>query len=212
MGEEKKEQDLWRQWTRSGEPSERDALLAHYLPWGVTIGFSLMKAFPPSFIPQDDVRQITAIALLESIERFCPEKGVPFEAFARKRVRGALLDEVTAANRQALNAARIEQEVRPFTALVDQLDVMVMEILLNSLSSETAPIYPDFTCKSEMHTVLNDLIARLSRREQEVIKLAYFHDQSNREVARALCLSEGRVSQVKKMALDKLKYQLITEI
>ncbi|MBN8432168.1 sigma-70 family RNA polymerase sigma factor [Microbulbifer salipaludis] len=212
MGEKEQKISLWEQWERGGDSASRDALIAHYLPWGVSVAFSLMKTFPPNLVPHDDIRQITSMALLESIARFCPDKGVPFEAFARKRVRGALLDEVTAENRQTLNTPNEEQGSRPFTALVDQLDGMVMEILLNSLGAEAAPIYPNFTCKSEMHTVLNDLVARLSRREQEVIKLAYFHDQSNREVARALRLSEGRVSQVKKMALDKLKYQLITEI
>ncbi|WP_160153358.1 sigma-70 family RNA polymerase sigma factor [Microbulbifer sp. ALW1] len=212
MGEKEQEINLWEQWGQGGNSAFRDALISHYLPWGVSVAFSLMKAFPPNLVPHDDIRQITAVALLESIERFSPDKGVPFEAFARKRVRGALLDEITAANRQALNASNVDQYSRPFTALVDQLDVMVMEILLNSMSAEAVPIYPDFTCRSEMHAVLTDVITRLSGREQEVIKLSYFHDHSNREVARALCLSEGRVSQVKKMALDKLKQQLIAEI
>ena len=46
----------------------------------------------------DDLVSVGVLGLMESVDRFDPSRGVPFETFARHRVRGAILDALRAAD------------------------------------------------------------------------------------------------------------------
>ena len=46
----------------------------------------------PANITTDDLYGAGVLGLLEAMDRFDPGRGVPFEAFARRRVTGAILD------------------------------------------------------------------------------------------------------------------------
>jgi len=52
----------------------------------------------PSSVVLDDLVSVGTLGLIESIDRFDASRGVPFEAFARHRVRGAILDALRAAD------------------------------------------------------------------------------------------------------------------
>lgn len=45
-----------------------------------------------SSIPLDDAIQAGALGLIAAAENFDPDRGVPFEAYARRRIKGAILD------------------------------------------------------------------------------------------------------------------------
>src|SRR5881296_2270500 len=42
----------------------------------------------------DDLESAALIGLIDAVDRFEPERGVPFEGYASLRIRGAVLDEV----------------------------------------------------------------------------------------------------------------------
>jgi len=48
----------------------------------------------PSHIAQEDLAQVALMGLYKSIVDFKPERGVPFEGYAYRRIRGAILDEL----------------------------------------------------------------------------------------------------------------------
>ena len=50
----------------------------------------------PSHVPLEDLLQCGAIGLYCAVERFAPERNVSFPAFARVRIRGAILDQLRA--------------------------------------------------------------------------------------------------------------------
>jgi len=52
----------------------------------------------PSSVQLDDLVSVGTLGLIESIDRFDASRGVPFESFARHRVRGAILDALRAAD------------------------------------------------------------------------------------------------------------------
>lgn len=51
-----------------------------------------LKGRLPDFIDQDDLEQMGVIGLIEAARGFDPSRGVPFEPYARTRIRGAILD------------------------------------------------------------------------------------------------------------------------
>lgn len=52
----------------------------------------------PSSVQLDDLVSVGVLGLMESVDRYDPSRGVPFEYFARHRVRGAILDALRAAD------------------------------------------------------------------------------------------------------------------
>ena len=61
---------------------------------------------------------------------------------------------------------------------------------------------------------LPELLTRLSEREGRILEMKFFEGRSGVEIAKELCISQGRVSQITKTALEKLKkfYLLALEI
>ncbi len=59
--------------------------------------------------------------------------------------------------------------------------------------------------RSELKTILLNKIKELNEKEKMVITLIYFEEVTTKEVAQILELSEGRISQIHKKAITKLK-------
>ena len=53
-----------------------------------------LKARVPDFVEIDDLVQYGILGLLEAEKAFDPSKGIPFDAFVRQRIRGAMIDEI----------------------------------------------------------------------------------------------------------------------
>lgn len=68
-------------------------------------------------------------------------------------------------------------------------------------------IYETVTQQIEIQTLrkhLSKLLESLSQKEQTVIEMKFFQEFSGEEIAEVMEVSEGRVSQLKKNALEKL--------
>ncbi|MDQ7842414.1 MAG: FliA/WhiG family RNA polymerase sigma factor [Armatimonadota bacterium] len=74
---------------RDGEARERLALL--YLPLVRAQAGQMAGRLPPS-VRAEDLEGYGIVGLLEAIDRYDPDRGIPFEAFARLRIRGAMYD------------------------------------------------------------------------------------------------------------------------
>lgn len=48
----------------------------------------------PRFVPKDDLESAAMFGLYQAARTFDPDRGVPFAAFARQRIRGAVVDEL----------------------------------------------------------------------------------------------------------------------
>lgn len=62
-----------------------------WLPLADTIARRVLARVPPS-VEIDDLRSEARLALLQAVKRFDPARGVPFGAYARRRISGAVLD------------------------------------------------------------------------------------------------------------------------
>jgi len=76
----------------AGEPLEAEVLQRH-LDLVRHAAHHLIARLPPQ-VQLEDLLQAGLIGLLEAWRKFDPAQGVPFEAFAQTRVRGAMLDEL----------------------------------------------------------------------------------------------------------------------
>lgn len=73
--------------------SERESLINENISLVNRIVGYLKPRIPPN-IDQDDMLQVGILGLISAADSFKPDLGINFQDFARKRIRGAILDEV----------------------------------------------------------------------------------------------------------------------
>jgi RNA polymerase sigma factor FliA len=71
----------------------RNALVTRYYHCVEKVAKSLARRLPPS-TELGDLLSAGALGLIEAANRFDPERGESFEAFAKIRIRGAMLDDI----------------------------------------------------------------------------------------------------------------------
>lgn len=82
---------LWQAFKEERTAAVRERLALAYLPV-VRVQAKQMGGRVPPSVKGEDLEGYGMIGLLEAIDRFDPDRGIPFEAFARLRIRGAMFD------------------------------------------------------------------------------------------------------------------------
>lgn len=83
--------ELWERFKAKRDAALRERLALSYLPLVHLQARQMARRVPPS-VKAEDLEGYGMIGLLEAIDRFEPDRGIPFEAFARLRIRGAMYD------------------------------------------------------------------------------------------------------------------------
>src|SRR5579862_6574671 len=78
--------DLFREYRRTGDRELRNALVEQYLE----LARALARRFANRNEPLDDLEQVAVLGVLKAVERFDPDHGTPFVAFAVPTVTGEL--------------------------------------------------------------------------------------------------------------------------
>src|SRR3954463_11150716 len=80
------ERELWRRFAATKDPAIREELVARNLPFAKRLARRYRGA-SESF---DDLLQVASLALVNAVDRFDPERGIPFSAFASPTILGEL--------------------------------------------------------------------------------------------------------------------------
>jgi RNA polymerase sigma-B factor len=81
-----KEDELWRRFAESRDPTIREELVRRNMPFAKRLALRYRGA-SESF---DDLLQVANLGLLNAVDRFDPERGIPFTAFASPTILGEL--------------------------------------------------------------------------------------------------------------------------
>jgi RNA polymerase sigma factor for flagellar operon FliA len=206
----------------------RKELILFYLP---LVELQAKRIARATGVNWEDLRQNGAIGLINAIARFDPGKGVPFEAFARQYIRGAILDSPELTHNLTRQQeeiwrklSRIENELtktlqrNPTLEEVAEKSGLKVEQILSAIDArgvafaEKLPETEDLlsanlieTPRPERLILLLELLARLSVREQTILQLYYWEDQPHEEIAQTLGLTAGNVTKIRQRALEKLR-------
>lgn len=176
-----------------------------------------------------DYYQFASIGLVEAVDRFDPEMGVKFETYAASRINGAVLTGIeTLSERQVQVSARqrmmtervasLKEHGEPpsdakglFSYLAEIAIGLAVGFVMEESDSApaAAPSYADNTYVHvefrQMRERLMTLLDELPLNEQRVTKYHYLQQFSFEEIASVLGVTKGRVSQIHKSALGRLK-------
>lgn len=196
-----------------------------------------LRSLLGSAVDKDDLQQIGLLGLLTAIRRYGKELDQQFEAYAFKRVRGAMLDEFRKLDwrprllrqqaHQLRDASRGLQRSlgRPATddELCQQLNITLDELLELQYVAQ-AEAMESFEQLLHQHTEeqigssnlsdfelklsLQKVMSTLPERSKLILQLYYTYELNMKEIALVLKLTESRVCQLHRQSIELVSKKL----
>lgn len=211
----------------------RAALVTEHMHMAKRIAALLARRLPPGLA--DDVHSAALLGLVEAARRFHPGRGDTFSAFATRRVRGAILDELRRGDMLTRRARQAARRVREAVRALEQslgrvpraeeiaphlgVDVDHYRDKLAGLASVEiisldrvmgAPQEPGSDPEqSAMRAAVTEKLSRareqLDAREARILTMYYEEQMTLAEIGRLLGVTESRVCQLHARALRRLR-------
>jgi len=83
---DRRESLLWREFAETGSQQTRSKLIERFMP----LAYSLAHRYRSQSEPLDDLIQVASLGLMKAVDRFEPDRGVPFTGFATPTILGEL--------------------------------------------------------------------------------------------------------------------------
>lgn len=224
---------LWSERTGERAVRAREDLFMLFRPFAERLARRHYRNMAYREIEYAELKQLAYAGLLEAIDRFDPGKEVPFTAYARRRVAGNIVDGVSKSSelREQLSFRNRVRRDRLRSLANDDLDQLSTEDSLRALSDlvvglalgfmlEGAGLYGNDETPSPEPDAYESLawkettrrlakeLAALPDKERAIVRLHYLEGLQFDQIARMLELSKGRVSQLHKAALERLRRRL----
>jgi RNA polymerase sigma factor for flagellar operon FliA len=226
---------LWER-CRSGDADARERLLALHLPYARIVAASYYSKRMHDEIEFGDYLQLATVGLLECVDRYDPATGVQFRTFAARRMHGSLLDgleRMTEKQQQIAARKRLEQQrlesIREGTRagtprernneqllayVADAGLAFALSWLLDGTGmlhveekGASVPFYSSVELRQLRERILQ-LVHSLPAQERRVVHEHYFQERAFQEIAEAMQLTKGRISQIHHRALERLREDL----
>lgn len=220
----------WTALREEGSSEAREMLFLHYAPYAKSIAARLFEGRHRKDVEFDDLVQLANIGLIEAIGRFDPARDVLFTTFCTPRVRGAVLsgiEKLSEAQEQLSferrrRAERVESlrgEVtgtKRLQALGELTAGLAIGFMLEGTGMFAQVDVPTWHYSESYETAgwlqlgarLRDALARLTINERKVISFHYFDALAFEQIASLLGVTRGRVSQLHRTGLNKMRAAL----
>ena len=185
---------LWSS-CKAGDAASRCALIERYAGMATRMARRLHPVGITA-TSREDLESAGLVGLIDAVDRYQPDRGVPFEAYAALRVRGAVLDEL----RAATGGRRTETPI---------------QLSLDELLAEGDHTLPSVD-ETGPQRAAEDLAARvesalrcLPQRQRDVLARYYGQSLTLREAGRSMGVSEARACQLHGLAIANLRRALL---
>lgn len=217
---EEDESTVWRRWREHRDTLDRDALVQAYAPWARKVARDVFMRCRGRTSDWPDYVQNASLGLVEAVASYDERRGVPFEAYARLRVRGAVFNGLRDLASHAPGASDAPGRERVDSLLegdvADPVDLLVAVVsglasghVLESMGSPEAcpaPATPyEEAVRSELAGIMAVTMHRLPARERDVLVFHYLNHLAFHQVADMLGVTRGRISQLHRQALQRLR-------
>ncbi len=236
--------ELFRAFKSSGRRALRNQLVERHMGLAAHIA----QRYARGGKHDDDLRQVAMIGLVKSVDRFDPEYGAAFSAFAGRTIEGELkrhfrdtswtvkvprsAKELHLAVRRA--AAELEQGGGG-SPTVDELashlgidrDDVLRGLAASAASSvgtidsgfddgdsgtdRQAVLADDDTSyeHAENRQIIADLMDELAPREREIVRLRFFEERSQQEIADEVGVSQMHVSRLLRRSFEQMRGSMV---
>ncbi len=227
------ELQLWSAYVESPGAAAKAKLFDHYLPLSRRIASRHFRVDAVNAVPPDELFQLACTGLLESIDRFRPELGVPFRYFASRRITGSILNGVARYSeinqqisfrkrvvRERLASLKDGQSDQPsFDDALDILGSVAAGLAIGMMLDESttsagedpgnaSDAYETLAWKQVTELLASELRA-LPEREGEIVRLHYQEGLTFEQLGTLFGVTKGRISQLHKAAIAMLRKRLL---
>lgn len=229
------EEALWRDLRGGCEQSRqrsRQALFERYAPIARRLAWRFKRDDALGLVEVCELVQLASLGLIEAIDHYRPELGVPFRYYCPRRISGAISDGLALHSevRQQLSAARrmrrerarsLSAEQQAGSTLAEKLDFIgdiAAELTIGLMLEDTAlfmvgegaesPTAFESAAWQQTQRQLHAVLASLEPREREIVTLHYVDGLRFDQIAQLKGLSKGRISQLHKEALSRMRKRL----
>ena len=226
----------------------RDRIILEHLPLAKAIAIRVHENLPVH-VDLDDLTHAGVLGLFDAVTKYDSQKNVAFHAYAKHRIKGAILDSlrqldwasrdlrkrqkqvdsVTHTLATKLGRTPLEGEVAEEMGLTpDRWHKIQLELrTVGTVSASAHPdpefdrplefpatpeLQPDRMCgHHQLQTTLARAMEKLPKRYQKVVFLYYTNEMTMKEIGEVMGVNESRVSQIHKIALQKMATVLQSE-
>lgn len=218
---------LWRRLRFEADQSCRARLFELHAGFARALAARHARRRADPGLDRPEIEQLAFEGLLQAIDRYDPLHGAPFTAFARRRIAGCIADglaTMSEAGAQARHGRRVERErlrslaeARSGDALAELAGVavglalgMMLErgVFAHENMADPEPNAYESLAWREIQVRLKQELDRLPERDAAIIRHHYQTGLSFARIADLLGISKGRVSQLHRASLDRLRKRL----
>ncbi len=203
-------------------PSPRDDLVLAHLDWARMLAKRIFMRVRAPALEFGDYVQAATLGLMEAAQRFRPERGVPFQGYALRRVRGEVFDMVrgflrdSQANERRSVAAFERRESLAEAGDADPLSAMLGIVaglgLGHLLEAQAMPVPEEATCPAygalaerDRRRALMTALETLPAREARILRLHYLHHVPFQDIAVMEGVTRGRIAQLHRRGLERMR-------
>lgn len=223
------EASLWRRFRFEDDLKCRETLFNRYFALARAIAGRLFRQRMTKRLDRGDFDQFACEGLLHAIDRYDPLRGVPFSAYARRRISGniaagiATMSEIDAqlSHRHRIEQERLRSLGKPASDALCVLSELAVSLAIGLMLEGTGLIERtdaadrrasayDSLAWRETQALLVEEVGNLPENEATVVRQHYDHGLAFVRIAQLLGVSRGRVSQLHRAALERLRKRLRT--
>jgi len=222
------ELDIWYRFTKTKDRKTRNELTGFYLPFVKQVSGYIFRNRATHEVEYDEYYQFGVVGLLEAIDRYQYNSCAVFTTYATYRIKGSIYSGLASLTekrsqykyKNKLMAERLESleinsgDANTFEELINVTIGIALGYLMqgtynpeeNNFTTEDLP-YQHNELK-ELSIRLRDIVENLPEKENIVIVYHYFRDVSFEDIRDILEVTKGRVSQLHKDALKKIRNKI----
>jgi len=231
--DETDEARLWAAFKDGGLERAKHRLFDQHQPFALSIARRHYREKNWGDLDFSDILQLAYVGLMEAIDRFEHGRGVPFRGYCAKRISGSILsgiahlsevrEQVSVRSQRererlrSLSEGRAGGDGKAITYLAEIVSGLAIGYILEGTglyvgeaeeSKATLPSAYDSLAWRELTERLGHELAKLPERERMIMRHHYLAGVGFDQLATLLGLSKGRISQLHRAALNRLRLRL----
>jgi RNA polymerase sigma factor for flagellar operon FliA len=222
-----RDRERWREFARTRDAPLRNALINRYGALAKITAARLYRRRADNSVDFGDYLQYARVGLIESVDHYDPERGVPFEAFSSYRIKGAILNglqsESEIASQRSFWSRRTRERFESLkehetrgdrrASLEELVNLTVGLALSHLIEQEAGDVIDDSLAANpyaiteliQLKRAVRSMLPALPERERELIRRHYDEHVEFQQIAADWGLTKGRVSQLHAQALGRLR-------
>jgi RNA polymerase sigma factor FliA len=184
---------VWRELVRRRDPRLRDRMVLAHTPL-VRARVARLAARLPVPVDRQDLEAAGFEGLLQAVDRYDPERGTSFEAFAVAHIDGRMLDELRSQDWVPRSVRSRAEQLRRLVELDGSEEV----------ADEQAEQPEREACRNDLADVVSASLRALPLRDALVLQLHYFEELSLAEIAGLLGITPSRAHALHVRSLAEL--------